>query len=301
VTPWPVRESFDVRVVGERLALLLLGVVIYYVAAGLVIRWAGVKVIDFGSAAALINTVILSLLMGFRNQVAYQRWWEARGLWGQLTNDSRNLAAKCAAFVPDDVLARSAVAETLTGFAEALKCQLRDEPVRLRDLPGFEAEEADPAHVPLDLARRLYATFAGWKREGHVDQAVLWVLDAHARGLLDVCGGCEKIKTTPLSPPYKGLLRAGLVLNVVAVPWLTVPEVGLWGLPVFLLVCFFLFGVELIDTIVEEPFGKDRDDLDLDRYCRTIRDGVAASLAPGRSSGADPTAGSGGTTREPGP
>ena len=63
-------------------------------------------------------------------------------------------------------------------------------------------------------------------------------------------------------------------------PWLIVPESGFWSLPVVLLVCFFLFGVELIDSIVEEPFGRERDDLDLDRYCRTIREGVEASLPP---------------------
>jgi len=57
-----------------------------------------------------------------------------------------------------------------------------------------------------------------------------------------------------------------------------VPEVGFWGLPVLELACFFLFGVELIDSIVEEPFGRERDDLDLDRYCRTIREGVEESL-----------------------
>ena len=50
----------------------------------------------------------------------------------------------------------------------------------------------------------------------------------------------------------------------------------------FVLVCFFLFGVELIDTIVEEPFGKDRDDLDLDRYCQTIRESVGMFLDAGR-------------------
>ena len=69
-------------------------------------------------------------------------------------------------------------------------------------------------------------------------------------------------------------------------PWLLVPESGFWSLPVVLLACFFLFGVELIDSIVEEPFGRERDDLDLDRYCRTIREGVEASLpsalGPGR-------------------
>ena len=156
--------------------------------------------------------------MSFRNRAAYERWWEARGLWGQLTNDSRNLAAKCAAFVPADVLARSRVAEILVNFPEALKRHLRNESFRLRDLPGFEHEDADPPHVPLYLARRLFAVIADWKRDGHVDQAVLWVLDAHARGLLDVCGGCEKIRNTPLSPSYKGLLRTGLALNVLVAP-----------------------------------------------------------------------------------
>ena len=66
---------------------------------------------------------------------------------------------------------------------------------------------------------------------------------------------------------------------MLVVPWLTVPESGFWGLPVVLLVCFFLFGVELIDSIVEEPFGRERDDLDLDRYCRTIREGVQGILS----------------------
>jgi ion channel-forming bestrophin family protein len=268
--------------------VLLLAVAAYCAATGLLVRTLEIRVISRGSATTLINTLILSLLLGFRNRAAYDRWWSARGLWGQLTNDTRNLAAKCAAFLPADVLARSRVAETLVAFAEALKRHLRDEPPRLRDLPGFEREGADPPHVPLYLAGRLYIAVAGWRRDGHVDQAILWALDAHLRGLLDVCGGCEKIKATPLSPSYKGLLRAGLVLNVVAVPWLTVREIGLWGLPVFLLVCFFLFGVELIDSIVEEPFGRERDDLDLDGYCRTIREGVAACLpaADGVTAGA---------------
>jgi len=278
MTPWHRRESFDVLVVGKRLTLLLLAVTTYFLAAGLVVRWFQIRLIDLGSAASLINTVILSLLMGFRNTVAYQRWWEARGLWGRLTNDTRNLAAKCAAFLPADVLARSPVAVVLTNFAESLKRHLRDQSIELRDLPGFEKEAADPPHVPLYLAQRLFVVLAGWKRAGHIDQAELRMLDAHARGFLEVCGGCEKIKATPLSPSYKGLLRAGLILNVIVVPWLTVPEIGLWALPVFLLVCFFLFGVELIDSIVEDPFGVERDDLDLDRYCLTIREGVEACL-----------------------
>jgi putative membrane protein len=291
MTPWPFRQTydlvvvgrrlgFDLIVVGRRLAAILLAVAAYCALVCFLVRWFEVRVISRGSGTTLINTLILSLLLGFRNRAAYDRWWSARGLWGQLTNDTRNLAAKCVAFLPPDVLARSRVAETLVAFAEALKCHLRDESPRLRDLPGFECEGADPPHVPLYLAVRLYHAVAGWRRDGHVDQAVLWALDAHLRGLLDVCGGCEKIRTTPPSPSYIGLLRGGLVLNVLVAPWLTAPELGAWSVPLILMVCFFLFGVEVIDSIVEEPFGRERDDLDLDRYCRTIRESVEAILPP---------------------
>jgi putative membrane protein len=278
MTYWSVFGAVNVLALGKRLGLLLAVVAAYSVAVELVVRGLDLHVPDWGSAAGVINTVILGLLMGFRNQSAYARWWEARGLWGQLTNDSRNLAAKVAAFVPAAEAGPARVAETLAGFAVALKGHLRDELPRLQDVPGFEKEADEPAHVPLYLARRLYAVVADWKRAGHVDGPTLWVLDAHLRGLLDVCGGCEKIRNTPLSPSYRSLLRTGLVVNVLAGPWLAVPEFGFWAVPMFELVCFFLLGVELIDSVVEEPFGRERDDLDLDRYCTTIRDGVAASL-----------------------
>jgi putative membrane protein len=279
---WPASSAIDAAYVGKRLGLVLLAVAAYCAAVGLLVRVFELRLLDWGgSTASLTNSVILSLLMVFRNRVAYDHWWEARGLWGKLTNESRNLAAKCAAFLPAAVLARSRVAELLAGFAVALKRHLRDESPRLQDLPGFEKETAEPHHVPLALAQRLFTVIAGWKRDGLIDQAELWVLDTHARGLLDVCGACEKIKSTTVSPSYKGLLRTGLVLNVVAEPWLTMPEIGFWSLPPFLLMCFFLFGLELIDTVVEEPFGRERDDLDLDRYCQTIRASVEAVLPSG--------------------
>src|SRR3954471_3757207 len=163
MTTWTLWDTLHLAAVGKRLAALLIAVSIYYVAVALVVRFAHIVGFEWGSGATLINTAILGLLMSFRNRVAYDRWWSARGLWGQLTNDSRNLAAKLAAFVPAEVLAQSRVAEVLSGFAEALKRHLRDDPARSRDLPGFESEGGEPPHVPLDLARRLYAVVADWK------------------------------------------------------------------------------------------------------------------------------------------
>ncbi|HEX7377715.1 MAG TPA: bestrophin family ion channel [Pirellulales bacterium] len=278
MTVWPFLNSTIMQTVGKRLSLLLLAVALYCVAAGLVIwRW-NIHLPDWGGEASLINTVILGLLMGFRNRVAYERWWEARVLWGQLTNDSRNLAAKLAAFVPADAPCHARAGVLLAAFAEALKRQLRNESPRLQDLRGLEGETANPTHLPSYLAGRLYALLADWKRAGHIDDAALWLLDWHVRGLLDVCGACERIHNTPLSPSYRAMLRMGLFLNVLAEPWLTMPSIGFWDVPIFTLVCFFLLGVELIDSVVEEPFGRERDDLDLDRYCRTIRENVFAAL-----------------------
>ena len=128
--------------------------------------------------------------------------------------------------------------------------------------------------MPSYLAGQIYARVAAWKRTGYIDEATLRILDPHMRALLDICGACERIKNTPLSASYKGMLRAGIAANIVISPWYTLTETGMWGIPVFLLVCFFLLGVELIDSHIEEPFGLDRDDLELDQYCRTIRQSI---------------------------
>src|SRR5262249_43633999 len=118
---WSAFGAHNVLAIGKRLGMLLAAVAAYSVAAQLLVRGLNIQVPDWGSAAGLINTVILGLLMGFRNRAAYERWWEARGLWGQLTNDSRNLAAKVAVFVPAATSSAARVGNALAGFADALK------------------------------------------------------------------------------------------------------------------------------------------------------------------------------------
>jgi putative membrane protein len=279
--PKRLLDAFPLLGIGKRLAPWLVLVGVYGLADWFAISWWNLRLFPWGSTAELINGILLGLLMSFRNRVAYERWWEGRRLWGQLTNDIRNLAGKLAAFVPAEVLARSPVVALLGGFPEALKRHLRGQKPRLQDIAGFEKDSAEPAHVPSYLADRLYQEVAGWVRDGHLDGTTLLALDPHLRGLLDVCGGCERILSTPISPSYKAVLRTCIAGNILFAPWYTMTEIGLWGLPVFLIVCFFVLGVELIDTAVEEPFGTDREDLDLEGYCQTIRDAVRMSLQPG--------------------
>jgi putative membrane protein len=227
---WTTFGALNLLAIGKRLAVLLVAFALYSLAAAWCVRRLGLQVPDWGGVVSLVNTVILGLLMSFRNRVAYDRWWEARGLWGQLVNDSRNLAAKVAAFVPATASGPARVGPALAGFAVALKRHLRDERPRLQEIGGFEKEADDPVHVPLYLARQLYDAVAAWKRDGVIDGVTHWVLDAHLRGLVDVCGGCEKIRHTPISPSYKSLLRTGLIVNLLGGPWFIAPDFGLWGL-----------------------------------------------------------------------
>ena len=218
--------------------------------------------------------MILGVLMGLRNRAAYERWWEGRRLWGQLINDSRNLAWKVKSYLPSDAIAAAGFPRLIAGFAHALKNHLRGN-CRLQQIAGFEDETDQPAHVPSYLAGRVIGTIALWQRDELIDPRTMQVLDTHSRALLDICGSCERIRNTPVSPSYRIMLRLGLALNVLITPWFAMLQYHMLCIPILLAFIFFAMGLELVDTDVEEPFGLQADDLPLENYCRTIRESMA--------------------------
>jgi ion channel-forming bestrophin family protein len=224
---------------------------------------------DLGLEASILSGIILSILLGFRNNAADSRWWEARKLWGQLVNDSRNFSLKVAAHPMLGADDRSAVARLLVGFAHALKLRLRGVG-DLAAVPGFDHDELAASHVPQSLAGRLFELLNAWRTAGKIDGYDLLAFDVHARGLMDVCGACERIRGTPLAASYRALLRIGIGVYLFISPIYVVRDFGRWAVPIVVLVAFFLLGVEMVAHDVEEPFGAEGDDLPLDRYCETI-------------------------------
>ena len=219
---------------------------------------------------AAINGLVISVLIGFRTKAAYDRWWEGRNLWGQLTNHSRNLCLKAVALADPPEADRRALARLVAGFPVALMWHLRG-PVRLRDVPNFETDGDAVAHVPAGIAGRVLGMIAGWRAAGRIDGHAQQLLDPHAAAYMDIAGACEKIRNTPLPDSYLTLLRHGLLLGLLLLPWNLAHNLGAWVVPVFGLVVYFLIGVELIAEEVEQPFGFDGDDLPLERYCETVR------------------------------
>jgi putative membrane protein len=226
----------------------------------------------------LLNAIILGVLLGFRNRESYDRWWEARRLWGTLVNDSRNLCLKVRSMgaIPADDRAR--VAKHVAGFAIALRNHLRGGG-SLQDVPGFETDPAGPAHVPAYIAGQVISTARNWRRGGHMtDFDLLW-LDPHMKAFMDVAGACERIRNTPIPLSYRSLLRHGLVLYLVTTPWFVVDDIHFMAVPMMGILTYFLMGIELTAEDVEEPFGRDADDLALTAYCETIRKSVSEILS----------------------
>lgn len=266
-----VSQIFPIHRILARLALGLIAVAVYCVFVLWIVSVWRIPGLHWGLEAGMLNSIVLGLLLGFRNRNAYDRWWEGRRLWGQLVNNCRNFGCKLNAFVPAERLVESQMFTLLGAFPTALSRRLRSEPVTLEELGVATFGGPHPEHVPLYLTERMYQVLAAWKRSGEVGDGVLRVMDMNLNALMDVCGACERIRNTEIAVSYKGMLRIGIALNLIAVPWFACQHLGVMSIPVILMMCFFMLGVELIDTDIEEPFGHDSDDLDLDRYCATIR------------------------------
>ncbi len=259
---------------------------IYGAVVGVVIRIEGLPEIPWGSESTVVNGLVLGFFIAFRNNNAYARWWEARKLWGKLLNDTRNFCLKIRALPVLEAADRAEVGRLLIAFAWTLLNHLRlrqnlDEPER--GLP-----RSSTTHAPTRVAGELIAALGRLRANGRLDGFSLLWLDAETRGLMEVCGACERIRNTPLSSSYRALLRHGIAIYLVIAPFYLMEDVdvGFSGLPMFLMAAYFLLGIELVAEEIEEPFGPGGDNLPIEKYCSTIETstreilGLEASTPP---------------------
>ena len=171
-----------------------------------------------GNEVAGALGVALGVLVAFRNNAAYDRWWEARKQWGQLINDSRNLALKARAHADVPASERRELSRLLIGFCHALRLHLRGV-AGVRNIPGFGNEPIDFPHAPGYVAGQVHALLGRWNRTDKLHETII-ILDAHARSLLDVCGACERIRNTPLASSYRAMDTRSMarLFSVTAMP-----------------------------------------------------------------------------------
>lgn len=263
--------------VWKRLDAAVLLVAAYTAAVEFVVQSLQYELPKWIGDLTVVNAILLGVLLGFRNREAYDRWWEARKLWGQLINDSRNICLKATTFARPDPDDRRRFGRLVVGFAVALKNHLRGRR-SLRSVPGFEDDPADPHHAPAHLAGRVFAVLRDWRAAGRISDIDYLTLDPHAKALMDICGACERIRSSPVPLSYRALLRHGTILYLLTAPWFLSGEYGYWAVAVVSLLAYFLLGTELTAEDVEDPFGRDGDDLELATYCETVRRSVEEIL-----------------------
>ena len=227
-------------------------------------------VADLPSDIHAALTVVLGWLLVFRTNTSYTRWWEARTLWGRLVNVSRNLAIKVADLVRADEDDLNRFRIDIVAFSAGLKDHLRGES-RLQKLDGFEACPDHPSHVPSYLITRMYGEFGSWHRDGFIDSGIMRVLDVEAREFLEICGGCERIARTRVVRSYRAFARQCVIVYLLTFPWGIVHQFGWWTVLLSTIAAYFMVGLETVSEHIEQPFGYDADDLDLDGLCETIR------------------------------
>ncbi|HEY9734545.1 MAG TPA: bestrophin family ion channel [Drouetiella sp.] len=232
----------------------------------------------FQGAAALSVSVVFGLLLIFRNNSAYERWWEARKLWGQLVNDSRNLAIKIESYGCDLSQAeRTFCAELIASFAESLKMHLRGE----RNGAALLRLELPPNtnHIPSAIALVLYKKLKLWRKQSFLGDWEQIQIDSHARAFMDICGATERILKSPIASSYKLLLWIVLLLNLACLPWLLAPMFHGGTVVIMLVSCYLMFGLEMLAEDVERPFDDSANDLPLDDICANIRASVFQLLS----------------------
>ena len=222
---------------------------------------------------------VLSLLLVFRTNTAYDRWWEGRKKWGELVNNSRNLAIKISALT-DDPEIRAYFKRMISNYVFAMKEHLR-EGVKLEELDLTEEEKRELSqfdHKPNYIAQKMYAKLHAMKQSGKLTEENYIVIDVNLKTFSDIIGACERIKNTPIPYSYSMFLKKFIFIYVTTLPLAFVNTFGYYSSLVSIFVFYVLVSMEILAEEIEDPFGKDDNDLPTDDLCQKIKANVSEVL-----------------------
>lgn len=217
---------------------------------------------------------VLSMLLVFRTNTAYDRWWEGRKLWGALVNNSRNMAMKLNAYLSvDDETTRQQAARLIITYANTLKKHLRGEQVRFeldsKDHPEL-ANINNNHHVPNQVAALISKKINRLYKEGKITGDQLISINPELMSFADICGACERIKNTPIPYSYSAFVKKFIFFYVMTLPFGFVFSLGYYVIPVVAFIFYVLASLELIAEEIEDPFDGDDNDVPTEKIAEGI-------------------------------
>lgn len=229
---------------------------------------------NIGMMHSLLGFVI-SMLLVFRTNTSYDRWWEGRRLLGALTNVSRNFAIKIKALrmaKEDNEFFDYAIPK----YAFALKEHLREKQYFGKNSLLIEVDGGK--HIPNQVATSISMRIFDLQASGKISQEQLIILNADVQQFTDICGGCERIKRTPIPYSYSAFIKKFLFIYVITLPFGWVFNLGYFVVPIVPFILYVLASLELIAEEIEDPFGLDANDLPVDEICNNIEKHVGEIL-----------------------
>ncbi|MEL6535829.1 MAG: bestrophin family ion channel [Bacteroidota bacterium] len=218
--------------------------------------------------------LVISLLLVFRTNTAYERWWEGRKLWGALVNVSRNMAIKLHAWLPDeDTKRREMFSELIARFPRVLKEHLRDNKV-----PGATPDGIQ--HQPNWISAQMHRRVQEMMDKGEISGEQYLAINQELSAWADILGACERIKKTPIPYSYSLFLKKFIFVYIVTMPFTFAFEFGYWTTLIATLMFYVLGSLEMIAEEIEDPFGTDANDLPTDGISEGIATSVAEILHP---------------------
>ena len=217
---------------------------------------------------------VLSLLLVFRTNTAYDRWWEGRKLWGNIVNNSRNLAVKIKSFVPNDEDALKFFRRVIPLYAAMLAKHLQTEKTRLAldENEHPELKELDKQkHIPNQIALLMMQKANSLYNEKKITGEQLIIMNGELQSFTDSCGACERIRNTPIPYSYSVFLKKFIFFYIMTLPFGFVFSLGYYIIPVVCFIFYVLASLELIAEEIEDPFGKDTNDLPTEKIASNIK------------------------------
>ena len=224
----------------------------------------------------------LGIFVSFRTNAAYQRWWEGRKLWGRMINTSRHICTQAITYMSAE--SAQAVVHRHVAYVHALRCGLRDQ-APMEDarftaaLSPDERDKVDGAtntnHCLLNLQMR---QFAALRAAGEITEFHLSDMDQSVRHLLDIQGGCERIKKTPFPPAYGFLASQLTQIYAVLFPLCVVGQLGWWVIPTNMVICMTFQLINEVGRVLENPFLEIWPALPLEAMSVTIERNLRQAL-----------------------
>jgi putative membrane protein len=229
------------------------------------------------SIISIVGTA-LSLLLGFRTNSAYDRWWEARKSWGAIVNDSRTLIRQSLAFIKTEPEEKKEIVQNIThlqiAWCYALCNSLRRDPVLVsanlhlseQELEFVSAHDNIPNAILFLIQQRINDAYD----KGYLHPLFFQNMDDTLGRLCDAMGQCERIKNTIFPTQYSFFVHFIIFLFTLILPMGLIDSIGRIAIPITFLISFLFFYVEGISYVMQSPFEGNHNDIPMTSLSRTI-------------------------------